>query len=256
MQPTLIITMAGQGQRFQQAGYTVPKYEITVKGKTLFDWAMSSLKHFFQPGCHVVFIARKAFSPNDFIRQECKRLGIEQYDIVLLDQLTDGQATTVLHAAEAPIRREAPILVYNIDTHVNPEYLRPEAMSGEGWIPCFPGDGEGWSFVRVNDQHRALEVREKRRISPHATIGLYGFSSFEEFSGSYHCYYANPNAIELKERYIAPLYNELIQTDRTVFISVLPKEAVYPLGTPDEVEAFRQNNYSSSIENNAPKLST
>jgi dTDP-glucose pyrophosphorylase len=246
--PTILITMAGQGQRFQQAGYTVPKYEIEVKGKTLFNWALSSLQNFFQPDCHVIFIARQEFTPTAFIGQECKRLGIERYDTVLLDQLTDGQASTVLHAARAPVRPKAPILIYNIDTHVDPRFLDPASMQGDGWIPCFPGKGDGWSFVRVDADNRALEVREKQRISPHATIGLYGFSSFENFETIYKDYYANPDNLEHKERYIAPLYNHLIENGCSVFISELPEDAVYPLGTPEEVETFRKNPYTSHSE--------
>jgi dTDP-glucose pyrophosphorylase len=249
MQHTVIITMAGQGQRFQQAGYTVPKYEIEVEGKTLFHWALSSLQSFFRPGCHVVLIARKEFSPEAFIAQECRKLGIDQFDTVLLEELTDGQATTALAAAQAPIRRESPIVIYNIDTHVDPRYLPADKMHGDGWIPCFPGKGEGWSFVRVNEQNRAIELREKQRISDHATIGLYGFSSFNCFESACKNYYADPNHIELKERYIAPLYNQLISDGKAVFIEELPESAVYPLGTPEEVEVFRRGTYACQFAN-------
>ena len=40
---TVVITMAGMGSRFREAGYTVPKYQIEAHGKTLFDWSMASL---------------------------------------------------------------------------------------------------------------------------------------------------------------------------------------------------------------------
>lgn len=33
----VVITMGGLGSRFQKVGYTVPKYQIIVKGKTLFE---------------------------------------------------------------------------------------------------------------------------------------------------------------------------------------------------------------------------
>ena len=34
----IVITMGGLGSRFRKAGYTVPKYMIEAKGKTLFEW--------------------------------------------------------------------------------------------------------------------------------------------------------------------------------------------------------------------------
>lgn len=43
---TIIITMAGMGMRFRNAGYTVSKYMIEAKGKTLFEWSMDSLLGF------------------------------------------------------------------------------------------------------------------------------------------------------------------------------------------------------------------
>jgi len=42
----IVITMGGLGFRFQKAGYTVPKYQIEVKGKTLFEWSMISMDAF------------------------------------------------------------------------------------------------------------------------------------------------------------------------------------------------------------------
>lgn len=42
----VVITMGGIGARFRARGYTVPKYMIEAKGKTLFEWAMESLEGF------------------------------------------------------------------------------------------------------------------------------------------------------------------------------------------------------------------
>ena len=45
---------------------------------------------------------------------------------------------------------------------------------------------------------------------------------------------------EKGEKYIAPMYNYLIQKGGEVYISVVPTEAVHVLGTPEEVKAFEQ----------------
>jgi hypothetical protein len=47
--------------------------------------------------------------------------------------------------------------------------------------------------------------------------------------------------MEKGEKYIAPLYNELISSGRPVYLHEVPEGAVYPLGTPAEVERFLQN---------------
>ena len=46
--------------------------------------------------------------------------------------------------------------------------------------------------------------------------------------------------LEAGERYIAPLYNYLVQEKHgEVYISDIPAACVHVLGTPEEVEAFR-----------------
>ncbi len=236
----VIITMAGLGTRFRSAGYSTPKYQVTVGGRTLFSWSLESLRNFLCLDHHWVFVARQADNATDFIRSELKRLvGFRlSASIIELEDMTDGQATTVLRAEPALLDTRRPILVYNIDTFVNPECLKPEAIRGDGWIPCFPGAGDAWSFVLVDNRGRATEVQEKVRISDHASIGLYWFSSYELYRHAYVGYYSDPAHLERGERYVAPLYNQLIREGVEVYIHEIPVEAVFPLGTPADVASF------------------
>ena len=237
---TVLITMAGFGRRFLDAGYTVPKYRIEVHGRTLFNWSVTSLRSFIGPGAQFVFVVRAADRARDFIVAECTRLGIADPAVVELDAPTDGQATTALLAAPVVSDRAAPLLIYNIDTFVHPSALPAEAVRGDGWIPCFKAAGDHWSFARADADGRVDLVREKLRISDHATIGLYGFSSFELYEQVYRHYYSVAAHLEKGERYVAPLYNELITRGLPVFIHDVPLSAVVPLGVPEDVEAFRR----------------
>ena len=38
-----LITMAGEGRRFREAGFMMPKMLIEAKGKTLLEWSIDSL---------------------------------------------------------------------------------------------------------------------------------------------------------------------------------------------------------------------
>jgi hypothetical protein len=82
-------------------------------------------------------------------------------------------------------------------------------------------------------------VREKKRISPHATVGLYWFASFDLFRRAYDAHYATGETLEAGERYVAPLYNWLLSQHRPVFVHAVPVDAVVPLGVPDEVRRFQ-----------------
>ena len=234
----VIITMAGFGRRFLDAGYTVPKYRIVAHGRTLFSWSMLSLRSFIQDGARFTFVVRAADDSADFIREEASALGIAHTVILELDRPTDGQATTAMLAADRIVSRDAPMLVYNIDTFVHPDALPVSAVRGDGWIPCFDAAGDAWSFAAADKEGRISQVREKVRISSHATVGLYWFSSFNRFADAYSRHYSDPANLEKGERYVAPVYNTLIASGGSVFLHNVPTSAVIPLGIPADVDAF------------------
>lgn len=234
----VIITMAGFGRRFLDAGYTVPKYQITAHGKSLFAWSMLSLREFIQQGAHFVFVVRKADGSSSFIKTEAKKVGIQSVSIVELESSTDGQATTAALAAKQIRNRQDGMLIYNIDTFVHPDVLPVDSVRGTGWIPCFDAVGDAWSFAAADQSGRVSEVREKNRISRHATIGLYWFDSFDIFEQIYDRHYSIPANLEKGERYVAPIYNTLIASGGDVFIHSVPVDSVIPLGTPADVERF------------------
>ena len=228
----IVITMAGLGLRFREAGYTVPKYQIAVRGKTLFEWSMSSLEDFF--GETFTFIVRRADDATDFIEATCGRLGISA-QIIPLDELTRGQAETAMFASEL-WNVDEPLLIYNIDTYVEPGQLRLELIRGAGFIPCFEAEGTHWSFVKLDDDGKAVEVREKERISNHCSIGAYCFESARLYAELYASYYGGDTG--RVEQYIAPIYNLLIERGAEVYIQDIPAKFVHVLGTPAEVVTF------------------
>jgi dTDP-glucose pyrophosphorylase len=234
----VVTTMAGSGRRFRDAGFQRPKYMLEVRGRSLFSWSQSSLVGFRDAGYRWIFVVLRSDDAAPWIRNEAASAGIIDPTVVELDEPTDGQATTVLRAREAIGDPASPIVVYNIDTFVDPAWLRPEDVRGDGWIPCFPGKGDGWSFARTGEDGRVREVREKSRISDHASIGLYYFGSFRLYESIYRRHHGAGSAAERSERYVAPLYNTLIAEGGEVRIQELPPEAVHPIGTPDQLRAF------------------
>lgn len=227
--------MGGLGLRFRKAGYTVPKYEIEVKGKTLFEWSMSSLKDFF--GDTFIFLVRREDNAVDFINTLCAKIGI-RVKIIELDKLTRGQAETAMFASKIWNADEA-ILIYNIDTYVEPEQLTSDKISGDGFIPCFFAEGTHWSFVKLDENGRAIEVREKDRISDNCSIGAYYFKSAQLFAELYEEFYSKKQSSI--EQYIAPMYNLLIKNGGEVRIQNIDSKFVHVLGTPEEVEFFARD---------------
>lgn len=241
MSLNVVITMAGRGSRFLQAGYKVPKYEIMVSGKSLFDWSLLSLKNFINPDTRVIFVCLDANQSSIYVKWRCKSLGIRDVRIVELAQLTDGQATSAYMSRDHWLPNR-PILIYNIDTFVSPTALTPDKIrpGSDGWIPCFQGLGEHWSFVKLAENSWAIDVAEKKRISNFTSIGLYWFAQRQYFEQAYERTFAADKNLVLGERYIATLYKQLIASGLKVSISELPSNAVHVLGTPVELETFLQ----------------
>ena len=234
---TIIITMAGLGTRFRKAGYSCPKYMIEAKGKTLFDWSMDSLIGYNKFVSKYIFVVRKEDGSEQFIQNHMAGYGIKNIEIIGIDTMTDGQATTCMFAIPFCNPNEE-ILIYNIDTYVEPNEMKYEDISSEGHIPCFHAEGDHWSFVKLDEGGNAIEVREKERISDNCTLGAYYFKSAGLYQKLYEEYYANDNKMEKNEKYIAPLYNYMIEKGMKVTISIVHAQKVHVLGTPEELEAF------------------
>ena len=234
---TIVITMAGLGSRFRKAGYLVPKYRILAHGKTLFEWSMDSLADFYDADNQYIFIVRAEDESAGFITETCHKLGITNIKIVEIDYLTDGQATTAMLAAPYWSKGSA-LLIYNIDTYVEAFAMKASQIMGDGFIPCFHAPGDHWSFVKIDEEGQAIEVREKSRISDNCALGAYYFRTCGLYETLYQEYYSSSEHLEKGEKYVAPLYNYLISKGGDVRISTVDFGKVHVLGTPEELQVF------------------
>ncbi len=235
----VVITMGGLGSRFRERGYTVPKYMIEAKGRTLFEWSMISLEGFASEVSQYIFIAMRDYTEDveEFIHRECEKLRLTKYKVILLDHLTDGQATTALYASKY-WNLENALLIYNIDTYVESGEMNSNELKGDGFIPCFQAGGEHWSFVRLDERGKVAEIREKKRISNYCTLGAYYFKSCRLYKDLYEEYYSQQQELINNEKYVAPLYNYLLSKGGEIYISDIDPEKVHVLGTPEELQAF------------------
>ena len=230
----ILITMAGRGSRFQDAGVSKPKHEIMVKDKPMFDWAMRSLQAFFDE--EFIFVTQSEHNASSFLKEACNRLGIMSSQEVTLEEYTSGQAQTALKADEF-LSPDDGVAIYNIDTYIQEGKLTPEDITGDGFIPTFVAPGERWSFVRTNDEGHVIKVFEKQKISDVATAGFYYFDRWSDFIDAYE-HSAQRVEHEYGETYVAPLYNHLIDEGRTVLPYQLDPDSVHVLGTPNNLQDF------------------
>lgn len=236
--------MAGLSSRFMRAGYTLPKYMLYIKDKSLFNLAVSSFEQYFK-SCRFVFIARDVFDTELFIKKECGYLGIEDFHIIILNEPTRGQAETVFKGIEAVnLSMNEPILIFNIDTF-RPGYTFPMEMEQwDGYLECFIGSGSNWSYVKTEDgtvKGRVIETAEKKEISNYCSTGIYFFQSVSDFVDAYHENEEKP-INGLKELYVAPLYNFLIRNGKNIHLHIIHRNEVIFCGIPQEyINYLREN---------------
>jgi choline kinase len=229
----ILLTMAGLGSRFKEAGYSEEKYAIQFRGHSLLEWSLASLINFRDS--ELVLITRDFPGIEEYVRSAASRLGFGEVSVIVLSQVTRGQAETAV-LAEPAFSEDESILIFNTDTFINPDFLSPTDIRGEGWIPTVIAPGDKWSFVEADADGKAIRTTEKVRISDDCSVGLYYFSSFFMFREIV------AKAQFEKELYVAPLYNQWIQNGRGTYLHRLPEHAVTVLGTPEDLSQAEVQN--------------
>jgi NDP-sugar pyrophosphorylase family protein len=89
-----LITMAGEGRRFREVGYTLPKMLIEAKGKTLLEWSIDSLPlNFAQTHLCCTQKHEMKFQLSEKIRSFYSAPG-KSLHFKFIDKLTRGQSET------------------------------------------------------------------------------------------------------------------------------------------------------------------
>ena len=239
----IVIPMAGLSRRFKNAGYDLPKYMLKAHGKSLFNHSLGSFKNYFNKE-PFLFIALAEHNTKKFIIQESKLLGLDRYQIVVLDKPTQGQAETVYKGLQyANIDAKEPIMIFNIDTF-RPNFKLPiefDIKNVDGYLETFIGSGENWSnILPANEELKTVAfTAEKKQISKYCCTGLYYWKKTEDFCRIIESYLKQEvTEIETGEFFIAPMYNKMIAEGKDIRYVIIDHNEVIFCGTPDEYLNF------------------
>ena len=234
--------MAGLGTRFEEKGYKNKKPFIDVNGKPMIQRVIENLGIEFDKNYMFVLICLKEdFEKYDFTQFD-NIIGHYSYDIIILDDVTEGAAQTILTAKEL-INNDTPMLSLNTDQMIdyNPDHMWTIAEHYDGYMPCFWGDSEDWSYAKTLDNGYVQEVAEKKVISNNATAGYYYWKKGSDFV-KYAEQMIEDNSRTNGEFYVAPVYNWAIRDGKKIGIGMVDK--VYELGTPEYLEKYLEENDS------------
>ncbi|MNJ23658.1 hypothetical protein D3C77_180480 [compost metagenome] len=227
--------MAGLSSRFFKAGYTQPKYKLTIQGESVFSLATKSFIKYFDTDLFV-FVVRDIYDSKQFIKDEIKKLGISNCSIVTLGDETRGQAETA-YLALKQIDSDEQVTIFNIDTFRH-NYQKPSFIDEcDGYLEVFSAEGEHWSFVEPAPGGKVTRTTEKERISDLCSDGLYYFKHKNIFIDAFEQAVAQ-NELVRGEYYVAPLYNRLIQIGMDIRYETITLDQIDFCGTPEEYRAL------------------
>jgi len=232
----ILIPMAGRGSRFEEQGYTDKKPFIDVNGKPMIHRVIKNLgMEFDKEYMFILICLQEDFDKYDFTEFE-KVIGHNSYDVVILDDVTEGAAQTVLTAKHL-INDDTPLMTMNSDQLVDWDVERLFEMCEQfdGVIPCFYGEGNAWSYARTLDNGYVQEVAEKKQISKYATAGYYYWKKGSDFV-KYAEQMIKDNSRTNGEFYVAPVYNWAVKDGKRIGVFMVDK--LYSLGTPEDLQEY------------------
>lgn len=234
----IVIPMAGRGSRFQEAGYTFPKPLIDVLGKTMIEVVVDNLR----PQCdhRFVFICQKEHYDKYDLYHILQNATQDKFEVVKINGITEGAACTVLMAAQY-IDNDADLFIANsdqvVDIKIDDFITAGRENKKDGLIMTFKASHPKWSYARVDQTGKVMEVAEKKLISDKATVGIYYFGQGKDYvRGAQQM--IEKDIRTNNEFYVCPVYNELILANKNVYIYDIPVEKMHGLGTPEDLNAF------------------
>lgn len=234
----IILPMAGNGQRFFDAGYDLPKPLIDVNGKPMFVRVLDNIKY----GTDIHVIIRKDHAE----KYNLDKL-IHQYApdavVYILDEPTQGAAETVLKAVDKT--SDEGCLVANCDQLMvwdKDKFYGTNNTAGTILTFTPKHNKPIHSYVTLDENGYVTDLAEKRMISNIATVGVYYFNSQKTFAQ------AATRMFEANDRtngefYLAPVYNYIHGN-----VSTYHCEEFLGMGTPEELQQLQLSEWWNKLD--------
>jgi len=231
----ILIPMAGEGSRFAKEGYTFPKPLIDVEGKPMIQRIVENLDF----DAEYIFLVRKEhLKKYQGLHLTLDRITNGRFKIIEVDELTEGAACTALLAKEY-INNDDDLLIANSDQIIEYSVQNFKSLkyfsNVDAIVFCFNAVHPKWSFVKTNTCGVVTEVAEKNPISNIATCGIYWYRKGSDFV-NYAEQMIQKNIRVNNEFYIAPVYNEFINTGKILIPFFVDK--MHGIGTPEDLNSY------------------
>jgi NDP-sugar pyrophosphorylase family protein len=229
--------MAGEGKRFADFGYTVPKPLIRIHGKTMIERAVEGLGI----DGRYTFVVRQYEEPEH--RRELDDIlcsVVNKPNIVYVDYLTEGPVCSCLLAEEL-INYDDELIIADCDLIMcwDPDrFLEAVRLRKcDAAVVTYNIKSMKNSYVKLNEHGYAVQFAEKQIISEHSLNGIHYWKHGSDFVNASK-QLINQNIRVNNEFYISMTHNELIKMDKKIIAIGIKNEAHHAVGTPEDLVKF------------------
>jgi dTDP-glucose pyrophosphorylase len=237
----ILIPMAGTGSRFSKSHPNQIKPLINIVDRSMIEMALSNLNQL--DGINFIIVTTKKIGENQEFINVLKKLNLK-YQLILIEELTKGPASTCLLAKEF-IDNDDPLIIANCDQYIIDFNLRnlidfANINSADGVIGVFHSNSKKNSYVKLAEDFTVQEIKEKIVISNIATNGLHFWKHGKDFISS------SEQMVSLNDKYsnefyVAPSYNYLIKEGKKIIPFYYNLHC--PIGIPEDLISFEEKIY-------------
>lgn len=241
----VLIPMAGEREDFSDSQYTFPKPLIEIGPKTVIERVVDNLSTVAE---QVQFIF--VISNND-----CRKYHLDstlniitggRCRIIRLDRQTKGSSCSALMAIEH-IASETPLLIANSDQIFEDSVagLISDFQTADAGVVTFNSVHPRWSYVRLDEHGKVVEIAEKRPLSRYAIAGLYYFRRGQDFVDAAMQMIRKDESVN-GSFFISPALNQLILADKTIRIRNIDVDRYHTFYTPKKITEYESRLSSKS----------
>lgn len=231
----IMFGLCGEGSRFAEVGYPLPKYLIAYQSATMIYHAVETLDI---PGKIHFIVRQDHLHKYKFLEKMLLGLGSE---IIICDSPTEGAAQTLLLAKNYVTDLNAPLISANCDQYLKWDsrpFIKTMNENPEtSYILTYKETSTKCSYIRKDSIGNIVEVREKKVISNDATIGVYHWAHSRDFFVDAEKMIST-GIKDNNEYYVAPVYNHTIDRGLSVKNFEMKKDEFWSVGTPKDLQLY------------------
>jgi NDP-sugar pyrophosphorylase family protein len=247
---SLVVPMAGRGQRFVDQGYADPKPLIDVAGRPMIHQALDCLP----PPSERVLVAQREHARDERFRNTVRELPGET-QVVELDGVTEGQAITarlgVVDGETPRVDLDKPILFAPCDTGYVYDVAAWKALEAETDAELVVWSAKGhlpalwrpqmYGWLQVADDGSVEKVAVKKQVEDvpaaeqHVVTGTFWFRDGHTFLREVEALVAADDRVN-NEFYLDTIARRMIE--RGARVRAFTVDKYMPWGTPEELKTF------------------